>query len=117
MNIPIPLETEWSVSEGGTTTLLTNDTSVGGVVLSGSNGTVLLNSPSSILMFETSQIRCSYTNAPNDLLDDTYAIFLTEAGRSCLSPAISSQFEIQMYICIVVDVKYFLQTDINTNPV
>ena len=94
--IPIPLGTEWVVIDDGATTSLTNETTVGGVMLSGTNGTVLVQSPSSLLMFQTSQIRCTFTNAANVVF--TRTTFFTQLGKSCLSQVNASHSEKYMYI-------------------
>ena len=79
----VPLGTEWAVTDSGTTMALTNETVVGGITLSGTNGAILIQSPSSFLQFETSQLRCTYTIPSNNVL--TFIATLTEAGKSSLS--------------------------------
>ena len=76
----VPLGTEWSVTNSGVTTLLTNETTLGGVTLSGINGSLLLESPSSLLQFETSQLQCTYTTPANGVL--SHITTLTEVGES-----------------------------------
>ena len=77
-----PLGTEWSVTDSGVTTPLTNETTLGEVTLSGINGSLLVESPSSILQVGTSQLRCAYTSSGDG--DFSWIATLTEAGKSCL---------------------------------
>ena len=98
-NIPIPLGTEWAViPSGGALILLANNT-LEQVTLSGTNGTVLLESPSSLLEFETSQIRCTYTSDTNFVF--TITTTLVQTGKSCFR----SYFETEMYVSSCVYVK------------
>ena len=77
-----PLGTEWSVTDSGVTTSLTNDTTLGEVTLSGINGSLLLQSPSSLLQFGTSFLRCAYTSPTND--DFSWIATFTESSKCCL---------------------------------
>ena len=78
----VPLGTEWSVTNSGNTMALNNETAVGGITLSGTDGTILIQSPSSFLQFEISQLRCTYTSPSNNLL--SFIFTLTNAGKSCM---------------------------------
>ena len=83
-----PLGTEWSFTDSGVTTLLTNDTTLGEVTLSGINGSLLVESPSSFLQFGTSQLRCSYNSPANG--DFSWIATLTQAGKSSLISRVNS---------------------------
>ena len=78
----IPLGTEWSVANSGVTTPLNNETDPGVVILSGTNGAILIGSPSSFLQFETSQLRCTYTTPTSNVL--SFIATLANAGKSCM---------------------------------
>ena len=77
--LAVPFGTEWFFINGNITTPLTNNTE--GVTLSSTNGTVLIESPSSLLVFDMSQIVCNFTNGQGI---DVNVASVTQASKFCL---------------------------------